>query len=358
MSTHDGVRKRSVVNARTPRVAVFGAGSIGCYLGGRLAPVADVTLVGRPAAMAAVRRNGLTLTHGDHIARHVPGTGLRAGTDPRSAAGADFVLITVKSADTVTAARDLAPHLGPRTIVCSLQNGVHNARVLRDALPGHTVLAGMVPYNVAETAPGHFHQGSGGALMLDATDDGRRLAGLLSRADLEARPQADMRGVQYAKLLMNLNNALNGLSGLPLRDQLEQRAYRSCLALCQQEALAAYQAAGIVPARLTPVPPSLTPALLRLPDRVFRTVARRSLLIDAKARSSLWDDLERGRRTEIDQLQGEVVALARRHGLSAPACARVVTLVREAEVAEPGRRRRWSGSDLLAVLTAARRQGA
>ncbi|MFF8512788.1 2-dehydropantoate 2-reductase [Streptomyces sp. NPDC015492] len=345
------------MSARPPRVAVFGAGSIGCYLGGRLAHLAEVTLVGRPAPMAAVRRHGLTLTHGDHVARHVPGTELRAATDARSAAGADFVLITVKSADTDTAARELAPHLAPRTVVCSFQNGVHNARVLRDALPGHTVLAGMVPYNVAETAPGHFHQGSGGALMLDDTHDGRRLADLLGRAGLEARPHADMRGVQYAKLLMNLNNALNGLSGLPLRDQLEQHAYRSCLALCQREALAAYRAAGIVPVRLTPVPPTLTPALLGLPDRVFRTVARRSLLIDAKARSSLWDDLERGRPTEIDQLQGEVVALSRRHALPAPVCARVVTLVREAETATSGGRRTWTDPGLLAELTAAHGQG-
>ncbi len=63
---------------------------------------------------------------------------------------------------------------------------------------------------------------------------------------IEAR--TDINGqLQHAKLLMNLNNAINALSGLPLRDQLGQRAYRRCLALCQREALAAYRASGITP---------------------------------------------------------------------------------------------------------------
>ncbi len=340
---------------RRPRVAVYGAGSIGCHLGGALAPFADVTLIGRPAAMDTLRSTGLTLTGGGRPARRVAPGGLRVATGPAGVAEAAYVLVTVKSADTVAAAREMGPHLAPGAVLASFQNGLRNPALLAASLAGHTVLTGMVPYNVVRTGPGAFHQGSAGALMVEDRPEAAALAALLGRAGLPVRVRADMREVQHAKLLMNLNNAVNALSGLPLREQLGQRAYRGCLALCQSEALAAFRAAGIRPARLGPVPPSLTPGVLRLPDAIFRRLAGASLRIDAHARSSTWEDLRRGRPTEIDSLQGEVVALAARHGVPAPANSRLITLIRLMEAAGPDRARTWGGPDLLAELTAPRR---
>ncbi|WP_232247202.1 2-dehydropantoate 2-reductase [Kitasatospora azatica] len=331
------------------RIAVFGAGSIGCHLGGLLAAVADVTLIGRPAAMAAIDRHGLTLT--GPVGTHRPTGGPALATDPAAAAGADFVLVTVKSTDTVAAARELAGHLDAASVVVSFQNGLHNPRLLRAELPGHRVLAGMVPYNVVRTGPAAFHQGSGGRVMLEDAPQAAALATAAGAAGLRLELRSDMPAVQAAKLLMNLNNAINALSDLPLREQLGQRPYRACLARCQREALAAFRAGGIRPAQLGPVPATRTPYLLRLPDALFRRLAAASLRIDAQARSSMWEDLQRGRPTEVDSLQGEVVALAERHGLTAPANARLAALVRAAEQAGPGAARRWSGPELLAELT-------
>ncbi|MFD8817078.1 2-dehydropantoate 2-reductase [Streptomyces sp. NPDC059627] len=329
---------------RRPRIAVFGAGSIGCYLGGHLAQHADVTLIGRPSVLDGLRE-GLTLSGGGRPAVSVPRDRLTLTTDPDAVADADCVLVTVKSAATVPAGRELAGRLRPDAVVVSFQNGLHNAALLRDELPDVTVLAGMVPYNVARIAPGTFHQGTGGALMLDSGPASAPLVAALTAAGLPVEPRADMRQVQHAKLLMNLNNAVNALSGLPLRDQLGARPYRTCLALCQEEALAAFAAAGVRPARLGPVPAGLMPRILRLPDALFRRIAGASLRVDAHARSSMWDDLEHGRATEIGSLQGEVVALAERHGLTAPVNARLTALVHEAE--RPGGRRSWSGPELL-----------
>ncbi|WP_245194889.1 2-dehydropantoate 2-reductase [Kitasatospora phosalacinea] len=327
------------------RIAVFGAGSIGCRLGGALAARADVTLIGRGPAMAELDRAGLTLTGpGDRRLHARP----RTAVDAAAAAGADYVLVTVKSADTAAAARQLDPHLDGRSTVISFQNGLHNALSLREALRGRTVLAGMVPYNVVRTGPASFHQGTGGELMVERASAARRFADVAGAAGLPVRLRADMPRVQAAKLLMNLNNAVNALSGLPLRDQLGSRAYRLVLARCQREALAAFAAAGLAPARLTPVPPQWMPSVLGLPDAVFRRVAAASLRVDARARSSMWEDLQRARPTEIGELQGEVVALAERHGLPAPANRRLLDLVRAAEAAaEPPA---WSGPDLLAAL--------
>ncbi|MCX4745702.1 2-dehydropantoate 2-reductase [Kitasatospora sp. NBC_01287] len=331
------------------RIAVLGAGSIGCHLGGMLAEAAEVTLIGRPEAMAAVEREGLTLTGPGDAARRGIRT-VRTATDAAAAAGADYVLVTVKSADTAGAARQLAAHLDPAAVVVSFQNGLHNPRVLAEGLPGHRVLAGMVPYNVVRAGTAAFHQGTAGRLMLADTPHSAPLAAAARAAGLPLVLRQDMPAVQAAKLLMNLNNAVNALSGLPLREQLGRRAYRACLARCQREALAAFRAEGITPARLGPVPPALTPWVLGLPDALFQRLAGASLRIDARARSSMWEDLRRGRPTEIDSLQGEVTALAARHDLPAVANARLVALVREAEAAGPGAARPWPGADLLAQL--------
>ncbi|MFF4899204.1 2-dehydropantoate 2-reductase [Streptomyces sp. NPDC001068] len=331
-----------------PRFAVLGAGTIGCHVGGHLRAAGyDVTFIGRPAAMEVLRERGLTLSTSVRPPVRLAPELLTLATGPEGAAGADYVLVTVKSAGTAAAARELAAHLAPGTVVVSFQNGLHNPATLRAALPGHTVLAGMVPYNVVQSEPGTVHQGMPGRLMTEPDD---RLVSALRTAHLAVEARADMPEVQHGKLLLNLNNAINALSGLPLRDQLGRRSYRRCLALCQREALAVYRAAGVTPARLGPTAPGVTPYVLGLPDGLFRRLAGATLRIDAHARSSMWEDLQRGRATEIDSLQGEIVALAAAHGRRAPANARLADLVRAAEAAP----RTWTGPELYAELRAAR----
>ncbi|MEU9476743.1 2-dehydropantoate 2-reductase [Streptomyces sp. NPDC048191] len=331
-----------------PRFAVLGAGSIGCHLGGHLVAAGfDVAFIGRPAAMEVLRERGLTLSTSVRPPVRLTPDRLTLATGAEAAAGAGHVLVTVKSAGTEAAAKDLAAHLAPGAVVVSFQNGLHNPATLRAALPGHTVLAGMVPYNVVQSEPGTVHQGMPGRLMTEPDDT---LLAAFREAGLAVEARTDMPEVQHAKLLMNLNNAINALSGLPLRDQLGGRDYRRCLALCQREALAVYRAAGITPARLGPTAPGVTPYVMGLPDALFRRVAAASLRIDAHARSSMWEDLQRGRPTEIDSLQGEIVTLAAAHGRGAPVNARLAALVHEAETAP----RTWTGPELYAELRAAR----
>ena len=102
---------------------------------------------------------------------------------------------------------------------------------------------------------------------------------------------------------------------MPLATQLADRRWRRLLAAQIEEALAVLKAAGITPARIEGVPPRPIPRILRLPDWLFRRVARRMLAIDPQARSSMWEDLERRRPTEIDYLQGAILALAAKRGV-------------------------------------------
>ncbi len=333
------------------RVAVLGAGSIGCYVGGRLASTCDVTLIGRPSVLDAITERGLTVGRAGRATARVAAEDLTLSVDTDAAKDAEVVLFTVKSHDTESAARALAGELDPESVVISLQNGLHNAPRLRDILEG-PVLAGMVPFNVVQPEPGTFMQATSGEVMVEAGPAVTAFARAAKSAGLPLRTHKDIVAVQYAKLLMNLNNAVNALSGLPLRDQLADRDYRLVLALCQEEALAAFAAAGISPARLTPLPPSAMVRVLRSSDPMFSTVARTALKVHPEARSSMADDLSRGRRTEIDELQGAVVELGIRHRVPTPVNSRITALVRAAEQDGPEDLTAWTSEQLLAAVTA------
>lgn len=303
-------------------VLVMGAGAIGCFVGGRLAEAgaAEVHFVARPRVAGALRREGLMLTDLEEPGRtrHLPAERLHLHEGVPAGLAPSLVLLCVKSGATAEAAAELAAALPPGTPVLSLQNGVSNPERARQAAPALAVHAGMVPFNVAEIAPGHYHRGSSGSLAAEDAPPLRAAASAFAAAGLPLGLHREMRSVQWGKLLLNLNNPVNALSGLPLRRQLLERRWRLETAALQAEALAALRAAGIEPARLTPVPPRWLPAMLRLPTPLFRVLAARSLKIDDRARSSMADDLALGRVPEIDALCGEVVRLAASVGLQAP----------------------------------------
>jgi 2-dehydropantoate 2-reductase len=214
-------------------------------------------------------------------------------------------------------------------VVVSLQNGVGNVAVLRNRLPGRRVLGGMVPFNVVAAGEGRFHRATSGDIVVE--QDEARTADKLSVPGLKMRPTDNIDGVQWGKLLVNLNNALNALADLPLRRQLAQRPWRQLFADQMAEGLTAIRAEGIRPVSPTPIPAPWMPPLLRLPDAIFEALLGRTMKIDPEARSSMWEDLQRGRRTEIDYLQGVITEIAERHGLDVPLSRRVVELIRRAE---------------------------
>jgi 2-dehydropantoate 2-reductase len=337
-SCEPGRDDRMANDART--IAIAGAGGIGCYVGGCLALAGrKVVFLARGRIAEALRAGGLRVSDLDGRDRSIRPEALAAIVDPATALGdADVILVTVKSGDTQEMATLIAVNARPDAVVVSLQNGVGNVGRLRTGLPGRRVLAGMVPFNVVRStdgeAPLRVHRASDSTTMIAEGVAG--LADLLDVEGLEVETHADMNAVLWSKLLMNLNNALVAISGLPLARELADRRWRAILAGQIDEALAAMKAAGIRPARITGLPPALLPMVLRLPDWLFGLLARRMLAIDPEARSSMWDDLERRRPTEIEELQGAVLALAKKSGTPAPTLERVAALVRKADAERRG----------------------
>ncbi len=333
------------------RVMVLGAGSIGVFVGGKLAAAgADVTFVGRQWLLDEVGASGLRLTDLEGGEVLVSPDRLTLATGPEDVGSADLVLVAVKSGATASAVRELTGKIRPGTVVLSLQNGIGNDSVIREILPTCVVLAGMVMFNVVHHPEGRFHRGTEGGLAVQDDPALAEYVQLFERAGLPLRRYSDLRPVQWAKLLLNLNNPINALSGRPLREELADRDYRRCLALTQREALAAMHKARIRPARLTPLPPELMTRLLTVPDGLFRRVAGQVLAIDPVARSSMADDLAAGRKTEITWLCGEIVGLGAMVGTPTPVNERLIELI---VAAEQGHGRAWTGPELLAQLRAA-----
>jgi len=326
---------------RRLRIAVAGAGSIGCYIGGCLALAGrDVTLLLRPALAEAIARYGLRVSDLDGVDRVLAPSAVRLATDPAAAfAEADAILVTVKSGATEAMAGLIAEHAASGVTVVSLQNGVGNVDVLLARLGGMArVVPGMVPFNVVQTLaqgqPVRVHRATSGTVQIGAGAAGLRDA--LAVKGVGVAESRDMAGVLWGKLLLNLNNALNALAGIPLAAELGDKRWRRLLARQIEDGLKVLKAAGIRPARIEGVPPGAVPRILRLPDWLFRRVAASMLAIDPEARSSMWEDLERRRPTEIDHLQGAILRLAGKTGVRVPLTERIVRLVKEAEAARLG----------------------
>ncbi|MGF6307564.1 2-dehydropantoate 2-reductase [Bradyrhizobium sp. i1.8.4] len=311
-------------------IGIAGAGSIGCFVGGMLAASGrHVALLARPRLIGEITAHGLRISGFDSSERTVSVDRLILSDDPSTLRDVQTVLVTVKSADTSEMAELIARHAPADAVVVSLQNGVGNVPLLRDHLPGRKVLGGMVPFNVVALGDGRFHRSTSGDIVI-AQDDADTAA-RLSVPGLAVNSTGNIDGVQWGKLVVNLNNALNALSNIPLRQQLAQRGWRQLLADQMAEGLAAVRAEGIAPVSPTPLPSSWMPHLLRLPDVLFDMLLGRTMKIDPEARSSMWEDLQRGRRTEIDYLQGVITAIGDRRGLEVPLSRRIIALIRKAE---------------------------
>jgi 2-dehydropantoate 2-reductase len=325
-------------------IVILGAGSIGCFIGGAWqAAGLNVSFVGRERLRDEVARHGLALSDHEGWRVHLAHDLVDFSTKPAALAKADVIALCVKSSDTEAAARQIAAHARRGPTVISFQNGIGNAERLKAVLPKLEIVHGMVPFNVAHLGDGRWHKGTSGELAAGVSEATRAIAAQVKSGPARLTLAQDMAGLAWGKLLINLNNAVNALSGETLLDQLSKRDYRRVVAASIIEALELLDAAGIEPAKVGPLAPKLLPHAIAAPDFVFKNLLLRVQKIDPHARSSMADDLAAGRTTEIDYLNGEVVRLAERLGREAPVNSAIVSLVKQREA---GVEQLWSPDQL------------
>jgi 2-dehydropantoate 2-reductase len=316
-----------------PQIAVLGAGCVGCFIGGAWqAAGLPVTFIGRPKLSQEIDEHGLTLTDFSGWTHKIAPGDVDYRCGPEALDEADIILVTVKSGATAEAATHIAEHGRDGATVISFQNGISNVDVLEQGLRGRFEVArGMVGFNIVHLGEGRFHKGVAGDLWTESRRSTRDLADHLREGPAAMKVSGDMLGLAWGKLLINMNNAVNALSGRTLLDQLHQRDYRRVFAASVDEGLRLLKRAEIEPAKVGPMPlPALVKAL-NSPDWVFNNLFFKMWKVDPKARSSMSDDLAEKRKTEVDYLNGELIRLAERLHMDAPVNRAIVDLVHKAE---------------------------
>jgi 2-dehydropantoate 2-reductase len=286
-----------------PRIAVMGAGAVGCYFGGMLARAgAPVTLIGRARYVEALQRDGLFL-ESLHFRQQIP---IAASSDVSAARDADIVLFCVKTYDTEEAAQALAPHLRSGALVLSLQNGVDNVERIRSAAKIEAIPA-VVYVAVATSAPARIrHSGRGDLIIGELPENVRRhelptIAATFERASIPCRVSGNIEADLWTKMIMNCAyNAISALGRSQYGPIVQNPWTRGIMTRVTEEAIAVACAAGV---RL---PEGVVEAVLKLADTM------------SQATSSTAQDIARGSRTEIDSLNGYVVRLGAQLGVATP----------------------------------------
>jgi 2-dehydropantoate 2-reductase len=296
-------RTEPLAAAKRLKVAVMGAGAVGCYHGAMLARAGhEVVLIARPQHVERIARDGLRLqtTRFDEQVR------LAASSEPSAARGADLVLFCVKSGDTEAAGASIKPHLAPDALVLTLQNGVDNADRLRTVLPGTAVAAAVVYVAVEMAGPGHVKHHGRGELVIEPVGSpsvsSEAVAQALIAAGVPTEISTNVRGALWAKLILNCAyNAVSAIAQLPYGKTVAGAGIQDVMRDVVAECLAVAQAEGVLVA--SDVQAAVAGLAASMPGQL----------------SSTAQDLARGKPTEIDYLNGLIVRRGAALGIATPA---------------------------------------
>ncbi len=289
------------------KTASLGAGAVGCYYGGMLARAGrEVELIGRPQHVEAIKHDGLrmeTLSFDERVKA-------TATTEPGGIAGADMVLCCVKSTDTAQAAAEMAPHLAPDAIVLSLQNGYDNAERLQAAL-GRPVHPAVVYVATEMAGPGHLRHHGRGELVIGPFEHSAEVIAEFAIAGVPVTTSDNVAGALWAKLIINCAyNGLSAITQLPYGRIAPGEGIPGVMEDIVSECLAVAQADGVT------VPGDIRAAVAGIAKSM------------ATQKSSTAHDVARGRKSEIDHINGYVLKRGAALGITTPVNRTIHALVR------------------------------
>jgi 2-dehydropantoate 2-reductase len=303
------------------RILVLGAGALGGLFGARLREGGqDVTLLEKNVARAKlIAEEGLYLQEADKGEGHVR---LAVVTSIEGLPAFDLVFVAVKSYQTEDAVRGVASAIGPQTWILSTQNGIGNVDRIRKVVGTARILTGITFHSIQHTGPNRMRYRTGVKPIQLApfdgsiTDEVRRIGEVFTACGLSNEVVPSVDTVVWQKLVhnavVNPVSALTGMSCSELLDDPDMQAFMRALCL---------EIAEVMKARGTP---------LEDPEDPYRPIVRSQKAL-AKNRPSMWQDLVRGFRTEIDAMNGGIVDEARRLGMEAPLNWAIVQMVHSRE---------------------------
>jgi len=326
--TSINMRARTPADNRRMRIAVLGAGAVGSVLGSLLWRAdEDVVLVGRAAHVAAIRAAGL------NVEGVLDGFNATPHAEERLSTRPDLALLTVKTQDVVAVLRENAAMLEGVPLVV-LQNGLRGEELAASVLPANPLISGVVALHAQYLMAGHVLLLQSEGLVVGRLD-GRsdelveRVRAVLDKA-VPTSVSANMRGARWTKLIVNLNNVLPALCDASFKQVYKDPFLRELAVGLMREGIAVAERAGI---RLEPIPGTSVPLVrlvARLPTALAGAVAARTaarLETGWPLKGSTWQSVARGRPTEVEYLNGEIVRLGKELRVPVPLNELVVTLM-------------------------------
>ncbi|WP_341905408.1 2-dehydropantoate 2-reductase [Polaromonas sp. YR568] len=281
------------------KVAVMGAGAVGGYYGAMLARAGHpVVMIARPQHVEAIERQGLRL----QTSAFDEQVAVVASADASAVQGADLVLFCVKSTDTESAGAQMRPYLAPGALVLTLQNGVDNADRLRTVLPHHEVAAAVVYVATEMASPGHVQHHGRGELVIEPSSRSEVVVQALIAAHVPTEISVNVRGALWAKLILNCAyNAVSAITQLPYGKTVVGEGVQDLMRDVVAECMAVAQADGVQ------VAGDVNAAIRKIAETMPSQF------------SSTAQDMARGKRTEIDYLNGLIVRRGEALGIATPA---------------------------------------
>lgn len=308
---------------------IFGTGLIGGYLGGVfLSQGLSTTLLGRPKSQEAMR-NGLTVSNYLGSTATVSAPVFHQGN-----AQYDVIWVAVKCTAMDSILDDLAGLVKPSSTIICCQNGFGSDAVVRSAFPDNEVLNAIVVFNVAELGGGHLSKSTEGEFIIEDAAATRECFEQINCDLLPCRLTTELTAEKWAKLQLNLANAVNALADVPVLEMLQSRQYRKIIAGMMRELLAVTESLNIDLPKMAAIPGKLIPRTMTVPTWLYKIIAKKVIAIDPKARTSMWWDLSGGRKTEVEYLNAAVVSAGKELGIACPINQRVVELVQSVERGE------------------------
>jgi 2-dehydropantoate 2-reductase len=289
-------------------IVVFGAGAIGSVYAAKLAASHDVTLVARPGHVDAINRDGLRLTGREEVTCR-----LRAATRVDAIAPATLVLLTTKVSDNRAAAAMLAYHVRDDTVILCVQNGLGSEEVVKDVLGSRAVvLRAITQFGAIFREPGVIDYKVAGYTLIEQSPHSGAIASLLTASGLDGRVSDHIKVEIWRKLIFNcVINPITSLMGADVGSIADSRL-DPLKRLVIDECLAVARADGV----------TFSEDFLQKITDVFGS---------SRNIASMRQDLSRGKLTEIDFMNGAVVALGKRFGIDCPVNAALTTIIRAME---------------------------
>lgn len=326
---------------KNPKHLIFGAGLIGVYLAGCfIKRGADITLLARNKTMSALQ-SGISVS--DYLGNHFTSPQTPkfhnvefSGKENSSALNQtqyDVIWLTVKCTAVASIIDELQQVTQKNTVIICCQNGFGSELKLKEAFPDNLILSAVIGFNVAELPNAHWSRSTEGGLIIENTTQ-LPLSKALNTLNSDLLPlylSDDINAERWAKLQLNLANAVNALADIPIKEMIANKGFRRIISGLMNEHLNVTSALHIELPKVTAVNAHFIPMIMRLPNWVFKLVAQKMLAVDPTARTSMWHDLTNKRKTEIDFINGAVSRQAKELGLASPLNDQIIELIKAVE---------------------------